>query len=112
MKKVVLTILTIVLSISIFTTTASADAKKGQKYYLKKLKICKEDGLRYGALFAAKYDRASWESFKEEEKLVDTWKELCPSGVKKFDEMKPRHIENLYDFVWKFASDGEVPSCS
>ncbi|MDQ7062371.1 MAG: hypothetical protein Q9M43_15135 [Sulfurimonas sp.] len=27
---------------TMFTTTVSADAKKGQKYYLKKLKACKK----------------------------------------------------------------------
>lgn len=111
MRKLLSIILAAVLAMSIFTTVASADAKKGQKYYLKKLKVCKKDGLKNGAIFAAKNDRATWASLKESGKLVDAWKELCPSGVKKFDKMKPKHIENVYDFVWKFASDGEVPSC-
>jgi len=36
---------------------------------------------------------------------------LCPHGDKKLSKMKDKDINNLYDFVWKYASDGEVPSC-
>lgn len=111
MKKMLSIVLATVLAMSVFTTVASADANKGQKYYLKKLKVCKKDGLKNGAIFAAKHDRATWASLKESGKLMDNWKELCPSGVKKFDKMKEKHINHVYDFVWKFASDGEVPSC-
>ena len=96
---------------SMFTTTVSADAKKGQKYYLKKLKVCKKDGLKNGALFATKHTRAEWSKFKADDALMTEWKALCPSGVKKFDKMKPKHINHLYDFVHKYASDGDVPSC-
>jgi len=30
---------------------------------------------------------------------------------RKLKKMKEKDITNLYDFVWKYASDGEVPSC-
>ncbi len=111
MKKVTSIVLAVVLAMSTLTTVASADAKKGQKYYLKKLKVCKKDGLKNAAIFASKHDRATWASIKEGGKLMDTWKELCPSGIEKFDKMKPKHIKNLYDFVWQYASDGDIPSC-
>lgn len=105
-------ILTLILLSSLFfSTSAMADAKKGQKYYLKKLKVCKKDGLKNGAIFAIKHDRTTWEDLKESGKLMDEWKTICPSGDKKFDKMKEKDIKNLYDFVWKYASDGEVPSC-
>jgi hypothetical protein len=96
---------------SVFTTSAMADAKKGQKFYLKKLKVCKKDGLKNGAVFAVKHDRAGWAKLKEEGKLLDEWKTICPSGEKKIEKMKDKDVTNLYDFVWKYASDGETPSC-
>lgn len=111
MKKSTSLLLVAMLAGSVFTTSAMADAKKGQKYYLKKLKVCKKDGHKNGAVFATKHDRKSWASFKESGTLMDEWKTLCPSGAKKFDKMREKDITNLYDFVWKYASDGEVPSC-
>ena len=96
---------------SMFTTTAMADAKKGQKYYLKKLKACKNDGLKNGAVFAVKHDRAGWEKVKADGTLTTEWSTICPSGEKKFKKMKEKDVTNLYDFVWKYASDGEQPSC-
>lgn len=111
MKKTTSLLLAAMVAGSVFTTSAMADAKKGQKYYLKKLKVCKKDGLKNGAVFATKRDRASWASLKDSGKLLDEWKTICPSGAKKFDKMKEKDVTNLYDFVWKYASDGDVPSC-
>lgn len=111
MNKLLKTVLASVMILAVSTTVASADAKKGQKYYLKKLKVCKKDGLKNGAVFATKHNRKSWEELKSSGKLVDEFKTICPSGVKKINKMKEKDVTNLYDFVWKFASDGEVPSC-
>ena len=111
MRKSTSLLLAAMVAGSVFSTSAMADAKKGQKYYLKKLKVCKKDGLKNGAVFATKHDRKSWEELKAADKLMSEWKTICPSGVKKFDKMKEKHINNLYDFVWKYASDGETPSC-
>jgi len=111
MKTLLKTVLASVMILAVLTTAASADAKKGQKYYLKKLKVCKKDGLKNGAVFATKHDRKSWEALKSSGKLVDEWKTICPSGEKKIVKMKEKDVTNLYDFVWKYASDGEVPSC-
>ena len=96
---------------SLLTTNAFADAKKGQRYYLKKLKVCRKDGIKNGAAFSSSKSRNDWEVAKKDDELLDVWKELCPSGVKKFDKMKEKDINNLYDFCYKYASDGEVPSC-
>ena len=79
--------------------------------HLKKLKVCKKDGLKNGAVFATKHARKEWATIQESGKLLDEWKTICPSGAKKINKMKEKDIKNLYDFVWKFASDGEVPSC-
>lgn len=110
MKKTSL-LLAALIAGSVFTTSATADAKKGQKFYLKKLKVCKKDGLKNGAVFAVKHDRAGWAKLKEEGKLLDEWKTICPSGDKKIAKMKDKDVTDLYDFVWKYASDGETPSC-
>ena len=111
MKKITSLLLAAMVAGSVFATSAMADAKKGQKYYLKKLKVCKKDGLKNGAVFATKHSRAEWATLKESGKLMDEWNAICPSGVKKFKKMKEKHITDVYDFVWKYASDGETPSC-
>lgn len=111
MTKISSLLLAALVASSMLSTTVSADAKKGQKYYLKKLKKCKKDGLKNGALFAVKHTRAEWEKLQADGALMTEWKALCPSGAKKFDKMKPKHITNFYDFVHKYASDGDIPSC-
>lgn len=111
MKKTTSLLLAAVLAGSVFTTNAMADAKKGQKLYLKKLKVCQKDGLKNGAVFATKHDRAAWATLKDNGGLLGEWKTLCPSGAKKFDKLKEKDVTDLYDFVWKYASDGDVPSC-
>ena len=111
MNKLLKTVLASTLILAVSTTVASADAKKGQKYYLKKLKVCKKDGLKNGAVFATKHSRKEWANLQEGGTLVQEWKSICPSGTKKINKMKEKDVKNLYDFVWKFASDGEVPSC-
>ncbi len=110
MKKTSSLLLAALIASSMFTATVSADAKKGQKYYLKKLKACKKDGLKNGALFATKHTRAEWEKAKASG-LVAEWTKICPHGEKKFAKMKEKDVTNLYDFVHKYASDGDVPSC-
>ncbi len=110
MKKTSSLLLAALVASSMFSVTVSADAKKGQKYYLKKLKACKKDGLKNGALFATKHTRAEWEKAKVNG-LVAEWTKLCPHGEKKFAKMKEKDVTNLYDFVHKYASDGDVPSC-
>ena len=96
---------------SVFTTSAMADAKKGQKFYLKKMKACKKDGLKTGHDFALRNNQAGWAKIKADGKLIDEWVKNCPSGEKKIKKMKEKDINNLYDFCHKYASDGEVPSC-
>jgi len=111
MKKTTSLLLAAMVAGSVFATAATADANRGQKFYLKKLKVCKKDGLKNGAVFAAKHDRNGWASLKEDGKLQNEWMTICPHGEKKIKKMKEKDIKNLYDFVWKYASDGEVPSC-
>ena len=111
MKKTTSLLLAALVAGSVFSTSAMADAKKGQKLYLKKLKACKKDGIKTGHDFALKNDRAGWAALKADGKLVDTWIANCPHGEKKIKKFKPKHVNDLYDFVHKYASDGEQPSC-
>ncbi|MDF1874633.1 cytochrome C [Sulfurimonas sp. SAG-AH-194-I05] len=111
MKKTTSLLLAAIVASSMFSTSAMASAKKGQKFYLKKLKVCKKDGLKNGALFAVKHNRAEWAKIKDDGALITEWTAICPHGEKKFSKMKEKHMNNLYDFVWKYASDGDAPSC-
>ena len=111
MKKTTSLLLAAMVAGSVFSTAAMADAKHGQKFYLKKLKVCKKDGLKNGAVFATKHSRQEWASIKDGDKLQTEWTSICPHGTKKIKKMKAKDINNLYDFCWKYASDGEVPSC-
>jgi len=111
MKKRTSLLLAAALSLSVVSTAASANASKGQRFYMKKMKVCKKDGIKNGAVFSIKHNRQEWKHIKEAGKLQEEWIAICPHGEKRIKKMKPKQVENLYDFVWKYASDGEVPSC-
>ena len=92
------------LGLTLLSTTASADVKKGQKIYLKKLKApC---GFS-GAKFAHKHTQDEWESIKEAGKFEAEVKKLCPKS-----KMKAKYVPHVYDFVYEYAKDsGNIPSC-
>ncbi|WP_295421553.1 cytochrome C [Sulfurovum sp.] len=92
------------LGLAVFSTTASADVKKGQKLYMKKMKaVC---GFT-GAKFAAKHTQDEWEAIKGAGKFAEEAAKICP-GLK----LKPKYINDIYDFSYEYASDsGNVPSC-
>ncbi|WP_373029395.1 cytochrome C [Sulfurovum sp.] len=93
------------LGMTLFSSTASADVKKGQKIYLKKLKAPCNIG---GATFAQRHTQDEWEAIHEAGKFADEVKKICPK-VKKF---KPKYTPDVYDFVYEYASDsGNVPAC-
>jgi hypothetical protein len=93
------------LGMTLLSSTASADVKKGQKIYLKKLKAPCNIG---GATFAQKHTQDEWEAIHEAGKFEDEVKKLCPK-IKKF---KPKYTPHVYDFVYEYASDsGNVPAC-
>ena len=101
-----------ILALFLLNTTVFADAKKGQKLFLKKMKSCKKDGVKNGLIFATKHTQSEWIEIKETNKLRDEFKNICPSTTKKIDKMKDKHINDLYDFSYDYASDsGNIPSC-
>jgi len=93
------------LGMTVMTTTASADADKGQKIYSKKLKeTCQMDGGK----FAAKHTQDEWTEIVEGGKLAEEIVVICGEGAK----VKEKKLEDLGDFVQEFASDsGNVPNC-
>jgi hypothetical protein len=104
MNRVAKLALTALLGFTLFSTVASADVKKGQKIFLKKLKApC---GFN-GAKFALKHTQDEWESIKGAGQFVAETKKLCPKA-----KIKAKYVPDVYDFVYEYASDsGNVPSC-
>jgi hypothetical protein len=102
--------LAVLLGLTLFGTTASADADKGKKLYQKNLKeTC---GIS-GGVFAAKYKQADWDKAYKAGTLNKKMTEACPAGKEFFESDKYKKIEiHLYDFVHDFARDsGNIPSC-
>ena len=86
-------------------TVANADAVKGQKLFLKKLKS--SCGMN-GAKMAEKHSQDQWEAINNAGKLADEIKSICP----KVKEVNERFIPHYYDFFYEYANDsGNVPSC-
>jgi len=93
------------LGMTLLSSTASADVKKGQKIYLKKLKAPCNIG---GATFAQRHTQDQWEAIYEAGKFADEVKKICP----KVKKIKEKYIPDVYDFVYEYASDsGNVPAC-
>ncbi len=105
MNKITKLAVTALLGLTVLSTTASADVKKGQKLYLKKLKApC---GIN-GSAFAQKHTQDEWEMIHEAGKFEDEVKKICP----KVRKVREKYIPHIYDFVYEYASDsGNVPSC-
>ena len=107
MNKIVKIALAATVMLSMSSVTLSADAGKGQKLYLKKLKsAC---GVN-GAKMAAKHSQGEWEEVGKGDGLVAELKKICPSVKDK--ALKSKYLEHYYDFFYEYANDsGNVPSC-
>jgi hypothetical protein len=92
------------LGLTLLSTTASADVKKGQKIYLKKLKAA--CGFN-GSQFAAKHTQDEWEAINEAGKFAEEVTKICPKA-----KIKAKYVPDVYDFAYEYAKDsGNVPSC-
>ena len=107
MNKIVKIALAAMLMLGMGAVTLNADAAKGQKLYLKKLKgAC---GMNGGKM-AAQHSQDEWETLKADGKLADELKKLCPTAKDK--ALKSKYLDHYYDFFFEFANDsGNVPSC-
>jgi len=110
MNKVTKLALATLLGMAVLSSTATADVKKGQKMFLKKLKAsCSAAGINNGAKFAVKHTQDEWEAIKQAGKFADEIVKICPKAAGK---LKPKYENDVYDFSYEYASDsGNVPSC-
>jgi len=105
MNKLLKLVFVSAVALSLSSTVASADVKKGQKLYSKKLK--KDCGIT-GAEMAKKHTQDEWESFGTGDALEAEIKKICPD-VK---DVKGKYLPHFQDFFYEYASDsGNVPSC-
>lgn len=105
--KLVKLALTCLFMVSVANISLSANAVKGQKLFVKKLK--KSCGIN-GAKFAAMHSQDEWEKIMEDGNFKNELKIICP----KVDEnkIKDKWIQHFYDFSYEYANDsGNVPSC-
>lgn len=107
MTKLLKVALASALILGVASTTASADAVKGQKLFIKKFKgPC---GFN-GAKFASKHTQAEWEAINSNGKFKEELMKICPN-VKEGD-IKDSWLPHIYDFSYEYANDsGNVPSC-
>lgn len=107
MNMLTKSILASAMILAVGTTIASADVAKGQKLYLKKLKSSCD---MTGAKMASQHSQFEWETIKQEGKLADELKKICPKAPS--DALKDKYLEHYYDFFYEYANDsGNVPSC-
>ncbi len=106
MKKL-MTVLTLVAFAMISTpTTASAGVDRGQKIFKKKFrKYCRFSGVK----FARNHTQDEWEEIYDDEKFQEETKKICPRL--KLNKIKDSWWEDVYEFSYKYASDGVVPKC-
>jgi hypothetical protein len=107
MNKIIKTLFSAALLISLGSVGASADIQKGKMLYLKKLKnVC---GFN-GGVMAAKHTMSEWEHLYTEGKLPAEIKKMCPKAQDK--ALKEKFMIHYYDFFKEFGSDsGNIPSC-
>ena len=104
MKNVMKLATAALLGVAVLSTTATADVKKGQKLYMKKMKAA--CGFS-GAKFAQKHTQDEWEAINGAGKFAEEAAKICP-GLK----LKDKWVPHIYDFAYEYASDsGNVPSC-
>ena len=107
MKNITKIALSALLLLSAGTVTLSADVKKGQTLYLKKLKkACNMNG----AIVAEKHTMAEWKAIFEDGKLPAEIKTMCPNA--KDSALQEKFMQHYFDFFHEYAKDsGNIPAC-
>ncbi len=113
MKRLLALMMAAFFIVGMVSTSALADAAKGQKYYLKFMK--KTTGLN-GAKFAAQHTQDEWKELfaNDAEKFIVEYSKKYPKASKFFakDKFKSKYSKHISDFVIEYANDsGNVPSC-
>jgi len=106
MKKILLAFFVIALTMVTTSTTASAGVEKGQKIFKKKFrKYCRFSGVK----FARNHTQDEWEEIWDDDAFKAEAKKLCPKL--KVKSIKDSWWEDVYEFSYKYASDGVIPKC-
>ena len=104
MKKLLTLLFAVVVGLSFVSTASFADAAKGQKLFIKKMK--KSCGFS-GGVMAKKHTQDEWKALKDAGKINDELTSICP----KAKPLKKKYVSHVYDFMYNYASDsGNVPS--
>jgi len=91
---------------SVIPTVTMANPKKGQKIFKKKFrKKCGFSGVK----FARNHTQAEWKEIWDGGKFQEEAKKICPRL--KLKKIKNKWWKDVYDFSYKYASDGVVPKC-
>jgi len=102
-------IIAVLTALSLLSSVASADVKKGQKAYLKTCKKCHGNGTKGAAM----HSQDEWEEFftNNGEKIVQVHTDK--KSKKFFNGKKFKKLSShLKDFLYEYANDsGNVPSC-
>ena len=107
MKNIAKVALAATLLLTLGTTTASASADKGQKYFTKKLKSpC---GIS-GAALAGKHTQMEWKAINDKGAIAAEIQTICPKVGK--GALKDKYIPHYFDFLFEYGSDsGNIPAC-
>ena len=104
MKKLFMLIFAAVVGLSFVSTASFADAAKGQKIFIKKLK---KPCAFSGGVMAKKHTQDEWKAIQDSGKFNDEITKFCP----KAKPLKKKYVSHVYDFMYNYASDsGNVPS--
>lgn len=104
--KTILTILIVaIVALGFASTPVFADAGKGQKIFIKKMK--KPCGMNGGEM-AVKHTQEEWKAIQDAGKLNEELLKQCPDAA----PLKDSYVPHVYDFLYNYASDsGNVPAC-
>jgi len=106
MKKIITVLALAAFSMMITPTMATAGVEKGQKIFKKKFrKYCRFSGVK----FARNHTQDEWEEIYDDGKFKKEAKRICPRL--KVKKIKKSWWEDVYEFSYKYASDGVIPKC-
>ena len=92
-----------ILSVTLFSTVATANINKGQSIYTNNLKV--SCGFS-GATFAHNHTQDQWESIYQSGKFAYEVNKICPKV-----KIENKHVKDMYDFAYEYAKDsGNIPS--
>jgi len=97
----------LLITIGVPTVSMAGDrAKLGQKIFKKKFrKACGFSGVR----FAKNHTSSEWKALYENRRFQSEAKKICPKLD--LEKIKTTWWPYVYEFSYKYASDGPIPSC-